>query len=66
MVMMERRANLEKREQFELLRSRLRHRLERICAHFPQAEFENLTARMTRLRLKYDPVSAVPERDRAY
>lgn len=57
----ERRINKAKRALFEDLRMDLRLRLDRVCDHWPGAELDSLTAQMTRLRLKYEPISALPE-----
>ena len=61
----ERRKNFTKRERFETLRVNLLERLRRVTADMPQRELERLTAAMTRLRLKYEPWSALPEQDAA-
>ena len=57
----ERRVDKAKRALFEDLRLDLRNRLSRVCDHWPCAELDGLTARMTRLRLRYEPICALPE-----
>ena len=63
--MTERRRNAMRREAFESLRDELKARLARVCAHFDSSELEGLTARMTRILIRYEPCTGVPERDRA-
>lgn len=57
----ERRVDTAKRALFEDLRADLRNRLSRVCDDWPCAELDRLTARMTRLRLRYEPICALPE-----
>ena len=64
--MNERRANWKTREKFEWLRQNLTQRLKNVCAHMDGREFDCLTAQMTRIRVKYDAVTAVPESDDGY
>lgn len=59
--MRERRMNSANRERFEALRVNLLGRLRRVCRDMPQRELDRLTATMTRLYLKYEPFSALPE-----
>ena len=52
--MRERRVNPARREQFEEARRELSRRLGAACREFSHDELEALTARMTRIRLKYE------------
>jgi hypothetical protein len=61
--MRERRTNLTKRARFDALRAGLVARLRRVCEGMPPRELERLTAAMTRLKLKYEPLTGLPERD---
>ena len=58
---MERRRDSAKREHFQMLRRELLNRLRRVCHAMSREELDQLTARMTRLRLKYEQVTALPE-----
>lgn len=58
----ERRVDKAKRALFEDLRQDLRNRLSRVCNDWPCTELDGLTARMTRLRLRYEPICALPEK----
>lgn len=57
---MERRANIGGREHFEALRDGLIRRLQTVCAHFDQADLEQLVVRMARIQLRYERDTAVP------
>ena len=57
----ERRTNLRKREYFEQLRTELTERLRRLSGAMSHDELAALTARMTRLRLKYELSTGLPE-----
>ena len=61
---MERRLNPKKRERFENIRLEVAARLQRVCSHLPDLELRELTARIARVRLRYEAVTAVPERVR--
>jgi len=50
-----------RRARFEDRRLNLLARLNAVCSYMSQQELDRLTARMTRLRQKYDSVTAVPE-----
>ena len=60
-LLIERRHNRARRELFEKHRQDLLRRLSHVCEHFTGAELDMLTRRMTRLHLKYEPVSGVAE-----
>lgn len=57
---MERRRNIANREEFEVLAQDLARRLGRACAHMKPSELIEMARSMTRLRIKYDAVTAVP------
>ena len=59
--MRERRVNPRRREQFEEARRELARRLGVVCRHFSRDELEALTARMTRVRLKYEVAPGIRE-----
>jgi hypothetical protein len=50
----ERRKDLDRRERFEHARAAVLDRLRRVCHDWPMHELEMLSAKMTRLQLKYD------------
>ena len=54
--MEERRRNAVRRAIFDTASRELRGRLALVCAHLGEEELARLTARMTRLRLKYENV----------
>jgi hypothetical protein len=54
---------LTKRQRFELICGELRDRLFRVCRDMPREEFEQLVARMARLKLRYEPWSGMPARN---
>jgi len=56
----ERRRDLTTRERFEVIRHELIRRLRRVCAEMAEGELNQLTARMTRIRLKYEPLVGMP------
>jgi len=51
--------NRKNRERFETLRAGLTARLRRVCHSMPQPDLDQLTARMARLYLKYEPWTAL-------
>ena len=55
----ERRKDLRRREHFERLRLNLQRRLWPLCHSMP--DLDRLTAKMTRLRLKYESTTALPD-----
>jgi len=59
--MRERRTDPVRRAQFEDRRLNLLDRLHTVCSYMSQEELDALTARMTRIRQKYDFVTAVAE-----
>ena len=59
--MKERRTNPEKRRRFDELRSDLLERLRGVCAEWSPHELAKLVDGMVRVRLKYEPWSAVPK-----
>lgn len=61
-LMLERRTNRAKRQVFEDLRRDLVRRLERVCGDWSAPEVERLAATVTRIRLKYESRTALPER----
>jgi len=52
--MEDRRRDLARRERFETARAAILERLHRVCRTWPQRELDMLSARMTRIQLKYD------------
>lgn len=50
----DRRRDLARRERFETARAAILERLRRVCRAWPQRELDTLSARMTRIQLKYD------------
>ena len=54
----ERRIDLPRRDRFEDARLELAKRLRPLCLHMPQSEFDELTARMTRIKEKYTAITA--------
>lgn len=62
--MLDRRTDVVRRQQFERARRDLVQRLQRVCGHWPPDELHALTARMIRLRVKYDPFTGMPELNR--
>lgn len=61
--MTERRFNLASRDRFEILRDDLVCRLATVSPHLQHSELIELTARMVRLQIKYDQLTAVPRKD---
>lgn len=59
-MQVERRRDLTKRGRFDALRADLLDRLRRVCDGMPDRELEQLTARMTRIRLRYESVVGMP------
>ena len=63
--MLDRRRDSVRRQQFEDARTELVERLRRVCGHWPPDELHALTARMIRLRGKYEQITGMPEQNRA-
>jgi hypothetical protein len=61
--MKERRTNLTKRERFEALRASLLQRLRDVTKGMSPCDVDRMIAAMTRLKLKYEPWTALPEQD---
>lgn len=57
---MDRRANIDGRENFDTLRERLTQRLRSVCSHFEADDLKELTVRMVRVQLRYERETAVP------
>lgn len=59
-MQVERRRDLMRRKRFDALRADLLHRLRRVCEETPERELEQLTAGMTRIRLRYESAVGMP------
>lgn len=59
-MQVERRRDPTRRKRFDALRADLLHRLRRVCEGTPEGELEELTAGMTRIRLKYESAVGMP------
>lgn len=59
-MQVERRRDLTRRDRFDALHADLLHRLRQTCEAMPERELEQLTARMIRIRLKYESTVGMP------
>ena len=59
-MQVERRRDLARRKRFDELRADLLYRLRPVCKETPVRELEQLTARMTRIRLRYESSVGMP------
>lgn len=57
----DRRSDMRTRAYFEQMRADLAMRLRTVCAQLSDEEFRSLTEAMTRMRLKYEPFTAVAD-----
>ena len=58
--MKERRKDFTKRERFEVVRASIAQRLRRVCEGMSRCELWRLSAAMTRIQLKYEPLTGMP------
>ena len=59
-MQVERRRDLTRRKRFDTLRADLLYRMRRVCQEMPERELDQLTARMTRIRLRYESAVGMP------